>query len=71
MSGDQGKKRARVDSLISGVISDSHGFKRMKVGHDQTWAKIDKTIGKSSAQLVLIEVPKNVSYQIGIWNSSM
>jgi hypothetical protein len=62
MSGEQSKKRARVDSIIQGVISDSHGFKRMKVGHDSTWAKIDNVIGKSSAQLVLIEVPKNVSH---------
>ena len=34
MNKDQSKKRARVDSIIHGVLSDSHGYKRLKVGSD-------------------------------------
>ena len=71
MNKDQTKKRARVDSIIQGVLSDSHGYKRLKVGTDSTWAKIDKTIQKSSAKLVLFEVPKNVNLPFLIWSLSL
>ena len=40
-------KRQRVDSIISGALSESAGFKKMKTG-DTTWAKIDKIIAKPS-----------------------
>ena len=41
-------------------MSESAGYKKLKTG-DQTWAKIDKIIGKPSTQLILFEVPKGVS----------
>eukprot|EP00347_Sterkiella_histriomuscorum_P017899 403347556 len=50
-------KRQRVDSIISGALSESAGFKRMRTG-DVTWGKIDKIISKPSTQLILFEVPK-------------
>jgi hypothetical protein len=57
------QRRQRLDSVLHGILDEGRTYKRMRAD-GQRWKKISQIINKPDTQLLLFEVPKDVSTQV-------
>ena len=55
------EKRQRSDSVLGSRMDELHDYRKLRSTKNSKWQKLRNVIDKEHTQLMMIEVPKNVS----------